>query len=410
MQQHQPTEIFTLPDGLRIVCLRKQSKVDYFGVTINSGSRDEQPGFYGLAHFVEHTIFKGTTHRRASHIINRMEAVGGELNAFTSKEETTVYSVSPHGNLSRAVELISDLLRNSVFPEKELEKEREVVREEIDSYLDTPSEAVFDEFENLFFNGSQLGHNILGESETLSRFTSDVCRRYITTSYTPNRMVAFYSGMMPPQRVANVIARRFGDMATAGGMAPTRIAPKPVAGFNTRRDLGTHQAHCVMGAAVPGIHSDERIALGLLTNILGGPGMNSRLNVALRERRGLVYTVDANLNMMSDCGLFSIYFGCAPSDTCRCAELVKKELDKITKSPLTERVLAAAKQQYLGQLVVATDNCEQMALSAARATLFFGKVHSPSETRDRIMSLTPDDILHAARHIYPSLFSTLTLG
>ena len=216
--------------------------------------------------------------------------------------------------------------------------------------------------------------------------------------------------MMPPQRVADVIARRFGDMATAGGMAPTRIAPKPVAGFNTRRDLGTHQAHCIMGAAVPGIHSDERIALGLLTNILGGPGMNSRLNVALRERRGLVYTVDANLNMMSDCGLFSIYFGCDPSDAGRCAELVKKELDKITKSPLTERVLAAAKQQYLGQLVVATDNCEQMALSAARATLFFGKVHSPSETRDRIMSLTPDDILHAARHLYPSLFSTLTLG
>lgn len=409
-QSRQNTQYFTLPNGLKIVCLRSRSKVDYFGIIVNSGSRDEAPGFHGLAHFVEHTIFKGTARRRASHIINRMEAVGGELNAFTSKEETTVYSIFPHGNLSRAVELIADLMRNSVFPAKELDKEREVVREEIDSYLDTPSEAVFDEFDNLFFKNSQLGHNILGEVETLAKFTPQACREYITASYTPDRMVAFYSGAMPPQRVADVINRRFGDMASPQVPVMRRTAPVPMPPFNIRRNPGTHQAHCVMGAAVPGIHSGERLPLGLITNILGGPGMNSRLNVALRERRGLVYTVDANLSMMSDCGLFSVYFGCDPDDAPRCAELVKAELNKIATQPLSPRALNAVKQQYLGQLAVASDNREQMALNAARATLFFGKAPDPAQTRDNILAITPDELLHAARHLLPSLFSTLTLG
>lgn len=410
MPKHYEPAYFTLPNGMKTVCLRTHSKVEYFGITVNSGSRDESPGLYGLAHFVEHTIFKGTMRRRAGHIINRMEAVGGELNAFTSKEETTVYSIFPHGNLSRAVELIADLMRNSVFPAKELDKEREVVREEIDSYLDTPSEAVFDEFENLFFKDSQLGHNILGEAETLDAFTPQVCREYITTSYTPDRMVAFYSGTMSPQRVADVINRRFGDMTSPAVPAMHRIAPAPLPQFNIRRDIDTHQAHCVMGAAVPGIHSDERLPLGLITNILGGPGMNSRLNVSLRERRGLVYTVDANLTMMSDCGLFSIYFGCDPDDAPRCAELVKNELQKIATQPLSTRALATAKQQYLGQLVVATDNREQMSLNAARATLFFEKVPDPTETRDRILAITPEQLLHSARHLSPGLFSSLTLG
>lgn len=395
---------------MKIVCLPDTSKVGYFGVTINAGSRDEAKGLYGLAHFVEHTIFKGTAKRRAVHILNRMEAVGGELNAFTTKEETTVYSIFPQGNLSRAVELISDLLRNSVFPEKELEKEREVVREEIDSYLDTPSEAVFDEFENLFFAGSQLGHNILGETETLDKFTTQVCREYITSAYTPDRMIAFYSGPISPQRAIATISRRFADLPACKAPTLNRIPPIPLPTFDIRRDLGTHQAHCVMGAAVPGILSNERIPLGLITNILGGPGMNSRLNVALRERRGLVYAVDANLTMMSDCGLFTIYFGCDPSDTARCAHFVKKELDRITSQPLSSHALNSAKQQYLGQLVIASENREQTVLNAARSTLFFGSVPPITEIHRQIIDLEPDTLLHAARHLAPSLFSSLTLG
>lgn len=402
-------ESFVLPNGLRIVCEKLPSKVDYFGVAVNAGSRDEAEGLYGLAHFVEHTIFKGTRRRRSHHIINRMEAVGGELNAFTSKEETNVYSIFPHGNLNRAVELIADLLRNSVFPDRELSREREVVREEIDSYLDSPSEAVFDEFEDLFFKDSQLGHNILGDSATLRLFTSGVCRDYIETNYTPGRMVAFYRGSMSAQRVAAVIEKHFGDIAPTPSVM-NRIAPIPCAPFTRRRDIDSHQAHCVMGAHIPGIYSEERTALGLLANILGGPGMNSRLNIALRERRGLVYSVDANLTLMSDCGLMAVYYGCDPADADRCADLVNDQLRDISEHPLSSRAFNAARKQYLGQLAVASDNREQMALNAGRSMLYFNRVASTDEVRDKIMALTPDALLSAARHLRPENFSRLTLG
>lgn len=401
-----PIEYFTLANGLRIVCEQVAgAAVDYFGVTINAGSRDEAPDRHGLAHFVEHTIFKGTTRRRACHIINRMEAVGGELNAFTSKEETTVYSVFPRGNAARAVELIADLITNSVFPEKELAKEREVVCEEIDSYLDTPSEAVFDDFENLFFRDSQLGHNILGDAASLTRFTPEVCRNYITSSYTPDRMVAFYRGALSPLRLRALCERHLSHLSSSPSTLH-RIEPPVVAPFVERRETDTHQAHTVMGTRVPGLFSPDRHVYGLLTNILGGPGMNSRLNVELREKRGLVYTTDATLTLMSDCGLLAIYFGCDPADTSSCEELVREQLHLLATRPLTPRQLAAAKQQYLGQLTVASDNREQMALSAARATLYFGSVTSRAETTARISAITAPQLLQAAATLpTPSLLT-----
>lgn len=399
-------QFFTLANGLRIVCEKVPAKAECFGIAINAGSRDESAHQHGLAHFVEHTIFKGTEHRRACHIINRMEAVGGELNAFTTKEETNVYSIFPRGNLARAVELIADLVRNSVFPAKELLKEREVVRDEIDSYLDSPSEAIFDDFENLFFKGSQLGHNILGESANLDAFTPEICRKYINSFYTPQNMVAFYRGSLNPTRAAAVIERQFADMAQCAP-ATARIAPTPQAPFCTTQNIGSHQAHCVMGSSVPGIYSNERMRLGLLTNILGGPGMNSHLNVALRERRGLVYSVEAGMTLMSDCGLFTIYFGCDPDDANRCKELVCHELREISTKPLSQRALNAARQQYLGQLVVASDNNEQMALNAARSTLFFGTVTPFDEVRTQLMKITPEQLLESAQRLSPDSFSTL---
>lgn len=403
------SQLVTLANGLRVLCRRTAGDVGIFGVAINAGSRDEEPRLHGLAHFVEHTIFKGTVHRRAGHILNRMETVGGELNAFTSKEETNVYSVFPAAHLPRAVELISDLLRNSVFPANELRKEREVVREEIDSYLDSPADAVFDDFEDRLFAGSQLGHNILGESSNLDSFTPETCRRYILNDYTPGRMVAFYQGPESPDKVMRLVERYFGDI-TASDAMPERIPPVPVKPFAVTDDAaGSHQAHTVMGAPVPGIHSPERHALGLLTNILGGPGMNSRLNVALRERRGLVYTVDANLTLFQDSGYIGIYFGCDPADTLRCAHLVETELRRLTDAPLNPRVLAAAKRQYLGQLLVAADNTENSALQAARTALYFSRVPDPAVTAAAIEALTPEDLHLAARHLSPALFSRLTL-
>lgn len=401
-------EYFTLSNGLRLVCEKIPSRVDCFGVAINAGSRDESPEHYGLAHFVEHTIFKGTSKRRAAHIRNRMEAVGGELNAFTTKEETNVYAIFPHGNVSRAIELIADLVCNSVFPPHELERERIVVKEEIDSYLDSPADAVFDDFENLFFKGSQLGHNILGDAENLDRFTQEVCRRYITTSYTPSRMTAFYRGSMSPARVRDIAERCFAALP-AGGEKPERTTPPIIAPFTETKNIASHQAHTVIGARVPSLFSPERYALGLMTNILGGPGMNSRLNIALRENRGLVYTVDATLSLLSDCGMFAVYYGCDPDDNTRCMELVEKELHRIATEPLTVRALDAAKKQYLGQLIVSSDNNEQMALNNGRSTLFYGSVPPPDHVKSAILSLTPADILHAASYVLPSLTSRLTL-
>lgn len=401
-------EYFTLPGGLRLVCEKIQSRVDCFGVAINAGSRDEAPHLHGLAHFVEHTIFKGTSRRRAAHIRNRMETVGGELNAFTTKEETNVYTVFPHGNVARAVELIADLVCNSIFPPHEIDRERIVVREEIDSYLDSPADAVFDDFENLFFRNSQLGHNILGDRDNLSAFTRQTCREWITSHYTPSRMTLFYRGSMSPARVRDIASRHFTSLPP-DNPDHTRVAPPVIAPFGESRDIGSHQAHTVIGARVPSLFSPERYPLGLITNILGGPGMNSRLNIALRERRGLVYTVDASLSLLSDCGMFAVYFGCDPADNNRCIDLVHAELHRIATEPLSTRALDAAKKQYLGQLIVASDNNEQMALSNGRSTLFFGSVTSPADVRHAILTLTPDHIMQAARHIAPALTSRLTL-
>jgi len=402
-------ETFTLSNGLRLVCRRTHSNADYFGVAINAGSRDETPGTYGLAHFVEHTIFKGTLRRHASHIINRMEAVGGELNAFTTKEETNVYAAFPHGNAARAVELIADLVINSQFPERELAKEREVVRDEIDSYLDVPSEAVFDSFEDEFFAGSQLGHNILGLSENLDRFTPEVCRSYIESHYVAERMVAYYSGRMQPERVAALVERYFAALPAAG-IPLCRVVPPEVTHFDSTRSIDSHQAHCVIGARVPSIESGARTSLALITNILGGPGMNSRLNVSLRERRGLVYAVDAGMTSFSDCGLFTVYFGSDPADAPRCRALVADELARIASEPLTDRQLRMAKKQFLGQTAMASDNGEQIALNAGRSMLLLGRVVTADDLRRDVEALTAEQLREIAACLTPCRTSSLTFS
>lgn len=396
-----------LRDGMGFAAIQAPGAVEYFGITMSAGSRDEAPGLYGLAHFVEHTVFKGTSKRRACHINGRMEAVGGDLNAFTTKEETAIYTVFPRGNLSRAVELVADLATNSVFPARELEKEREVVSDEIDSYLDSPSEAVFDDFEDIFFRGSQLGHNILGPAGNLPLFTSEKCRGWLSGCYTAPRTIAFYYGPANPAKVAAMVGRYF-EAYPAAGTPLSRVAPVSRPAFNELKEIDSHQSHTVIGAAIPSVYSEERHAIGLAANILGGPGMNSRLNVALRERRGLVYSVEASANLMTDCGLFAVYYGCDPDDNARCRDLVLSELERLACEPMTQRALRAAKKQYLGQLQVSADSSEQSILSAARSMLYFGSVASDTERAARIEALTPDDILRAASYLTNP--SSLTLG
>lgn len=397
----------TLSNRLRVVHRYCRSDAEYCGLCVMAGSRNERPEHFGLAHFVEHTIFKGTERRHSWHIINRMESVGGELNAFTSEEATTIYSSFPVGNLSRAVELIADLVSRSRFPTTEIDREREVVLDEVASYLDSPAEAIFDDFNELLFAGSGLGHNILGTEKTIHTFTSDTCRSFLDRYYTPGNMVFFYMGPTSPQRVVAVAERYMGHFNHPDPEL-SRTMPPEVKPFDTLRTLGTHQAHTVVGARIPGMYADKNRAYSLLTNIIGGPCMNSLLNVALRERRGYVYSVDAYTSLFTDCGEFTVYFGCDPEHVKPCRRIIFDTLRRMAESPMKERTLAAAKKQYVGQTIVAAENREQMALSTGRALLFNGHVAPQEEIVERIMSLSAENLRMAAEAFAPERCSILT--
>lgn len=402
--------MITLSTGLRFVYIKRDTVAEIFGVATRVGSRDELPGEFGLAHFVEHTIFKGTNSRRANSIINCMETVGGELNAYTTKEDTFVYSIFPQGNASRATSLIADLVKNSIFPDSELDNEREVVAEEIDSYLDSPAEAVFDDFDDMLFAHSPLGHNILGNRISLATFNSNVCRNFLERFYCVENMVVFYIGRETINKITRLIEKNFHSMRQ-GNIVRDVIKPTKVARFDELRGDGSnHQGHTVMGAPVPSMYSCERHAFALINNILGGPGMNSRLNVALRERRGLVYSVESSLAMYSDCGVMAIYFGCNPEDIAKCKRLVNSELRRISENKIPESSLRRAKRQYIGQLTIATASIEQTILSAARSALYRNEVVTPKEIAKHIEALTSEDVYAAAQHLHPNNFSSLTLS
>ncbi len=397
----------TLPNGLRMVHVMTTNQVAWCGLAINAGSRDEQEGHHGLAHFVEHTIFKGTEHRRAWHILNRMERVGGELNAYTTKEGTMVYSVFPHQHLVRAIDLLADLVQWSVFPQEELDRERDVVLEEAASYRDTPSDAVYDDFEDLLLAGSELGHNILGKKEDVERLTREDCLRYLKALYVPTNMVFFSLGPQQPDRVFKTADKCFGGMSHV--MAPRhRITPPEVAPFKREIQIGTHQAHTVVGARVPEAGHPLRYALMLLNNILGGPGMNSLLNVELRERRGYVYTVESTLTMLSDCGWIEIYLGCDPDDVRSSLRVIERITGRLSQELLPERRLEAYKKQYCGQLVVAADSTEFLAMRTGRGLLYHGRVAPIEQTIASINDVTPDDIARAAAFLSADRLSSLT--
>ena len=397
----------TLPNGLRLVHVNTANQVAWCGLAVNAGSRDENEGHYGLAHFVEHTIFKGTTHRRAWHILNRMERVGGELNAYTTKEGTMLYSVFPHQHLSRAVDLLADLVQWSVFPQSELDRERDVVLEEAASYRDTPSDAVYDDFEDLLFAGSELGHNILGRKEDLENLSREDCMRYLKKLYVPANMAFFSVGPDSPDRVFRLAEKAFGPMSHE--MEPRRrTVPPHVEPFRRTINIGTHQAHTIVGARVPDMNHPLRYALMLLNNILGGPGMNSLLNVELRERRGYVYTVESTLTMLSDCGWMEIYLGCDHDDVRSSLRVIERITSRLSQELLPERRLDAYKRQYCGQLVVAADSTEYLAMSAGRGLLYRGRVATIDDTITRIQEVTPEQIARAAEFLRGDALSSLT--
>ncbi len=397
----------TLPNGLRMVHIATATQVAWCGLAVNAGSRDEREGQYGLAHFVEHTIFKGTTHRRAWHILNRMERVGGELNAYTTKEGTMLYSVFPHEHLPRAVDLLADLVQWSVFPQEELDRERDVVLEEAASYRDTPSDAVYDDFEDLLLAGSELGHNILGRKQDLENLTREDCMHYLKTLYVPGNMAFFSVGPERPERVFRMAEKVFSSMSHE--MLPRhRTLPMDVEPFHKTIHIGTHQAHTIVGARVPDANHPLRHALMLLNNILGGPGMNSLLNVELRERRGYVYTVESTLTLLSDCGWMEIYLGCDPDDVRSSLRVIERITSRLSHDLLPERRLEAYKKQYCGQLVVAADSTEFIAMRSGRGLLYHGRVATIGETISSIQAVTPGQVAQAAAFLNSDRLSSLT--
>lgn len=378
-----------------------------FGVAVRAGSADEPERTHGLAHFVEHTIFKGTARRSAWHIINRMEAVGGELNAYTTKEATVIYTIFPAQYAARAVELVADLALNSRFPAAQLEKEREVVVDEIKSYLDSPADAIFDDFDDLIFAGNPLGHNILGDTASVRRLGSDDCRRFLERHYRRGNMTAFYSGPRPAQAMAALVARYFEALPEADNAGRTPLpAPLPPRPFDVVRKLPLHQCHTLTGAVCPGLGDPARVPWSLFANIIGGPGMNSVLNVELRERRGLVYTVEASPAFYSTCGLLSVYFGCDADDYELCRRLCRDTFLRLADSGLSPRALAAAKKQYLGQCAIARENNENHILAAARSVLFRGRLTDDDDVTTAVQAVTPDDISAIAATMLSA--STLT--
>ena len=329
---------FQLDNGLRVIHLPSESQVIYCGIAVKAGTRNEEPGQEGLAHFCEHLAFKGTEHRSAVQIINAIEGLGGELNAFTNKEDTVYYCAILRDHVRRAVDVLCDIVFCSQYPQQEVEKEREVVCDEIESYEDSPAELIFDDIENLLFKGHALGHNILGTSERVRSYRSDDARRFTGRHYRPGRCVFFASGDVDFNKLVKWLEKAVAYLAPTGAESPLSTpersatppalesiaAPSGAEDGTITRHRNTHQAHVVVAAPAFAATDERRWSLYLLNNILGGPGMNSRLNLSLRERRGLVYTVESSMAAYSDAGLWTIYFGCDPSDVARCRRLVRR--------------------------------------------------------------------------------------
>ena len=396
---------YTLDNGLRIIHLPSDSKVVYCGYQINAGTRDEEPGEEGLAHFCEHVTFKGTERRKAWHILNCLESVGGDLNAYTNKEGTVYYSAILKEHIARAVDLLSDIVFHSVYPQAEIDKEVEVICDEIESYNDSPAELIYDEFENILFKGSSLGHNILGTAEQVRSFTTEDALRFTRKLYRPDNAIFFAYGDIDFKKLVKLVRRALADDDSgklAAGILPKNYPSvgEEIAGQTIVMQKNTHQAHVMIGTRAYDVNDDRRMPLYLLNNILGGPGMNAKLNLALREHNGLVYTVESTMVAYGDTGTWSIYFGCDEHDIKRCLRLVRKELDRMMEKPLSDSQLKAAKKQIKGQIGVACDNRENFALDFGKSFLHYGWEKNVDCLYEQVEAITSQQIQNVARELF----------
>lgn len=436
---------YTLDNGLRIIHLPSDSKVVYCGYQINAGTRNEEPGEEGLAHFCEHVTFKGTERRKAWHILNCLESVGGDLNAYTNKEGTVYYSAILKEHIARAVDLLTDIVFHSVYPQAEIDKEVEVICDEIESYNDSPAELIYDEFENIIFKGSPLGHNILGTAEQVRSFKTEDALRFTRKLYRPDNAIFFAYGDIDFKKLVKLIRKALADddsgkvaenaANSVGKLAEEKLPQisqitqisgdensitteksvssvksvgpenyptvgKEIAGQTIVMQKNTHQAHVMIGTRAYDVNDSRRMPLYLLNNMLGGPGMNAKLNLALREHNGLVYTVESTMVAYGDTGIWSIYFGCDEHDVKRCLRLVRKELDKFMQKPLSEAQLKAAKKQIKGQVGVACDNRENFALDFGKSFLHYGWEKNVDRLYEQVDEITAEQIQAVAQELF----------
>lgn len=395
---------------MRVIIAPSPTEVIYCGLAVDAGTRDEMPSESGMAHFTEHMSFKGTARRKSWHITNRMEAVGGDLNAFTGKEETVYYCTCLRPHLARAVDVLVDIVMNSTYPQHEMEREVEVVASEIESYNDSPGELIYDEFENLLFAGHPLGRNILGDADQLRQKTTADMLAFVRRTYTPDRMVFFLYGKVEPAHVIRLLEKAMAAVQCTDALPKLARNPlPPYAAQHVTREMDTHQAHVMMGCRAYGGTHDRQPALFMLSHLLGGPGMNSRLNLALREKRGLVYTVESTLTTYTDTGVWAVYFGCEPQKAERCKKIVLKEISRLAEAPLTPATLAALKKQLKGMIGISCDNFENVAIGMGKRYLHYAQAVSSEELAARIERVTADDLWQTAKDIFrPENISVLT--
>lgn len=389
----------TLNNGLRVVYAPSPTNTVYLGLALDAGTRDEKDGESGMAHFAEHLSFKGTDRRTSRQIITYMESVGGDLNAFTGKEETVYYCTCQKEHFSRAMDLLFDVVFHSKYPQEEMDKEVEVVIDEIESYNDSPSELIYDDFEAMLFQGHPLGRSILGNAERLRAYKTEDVQSYARRLYVPSNAVLFVYGNVSEKE----ILRRIPDdvLSEAGQRIVTdETILRPYAPQSKVIEKDTHQAHIMMGARAFGGTHPKHLALFLANNILGGPGLSSRLNLALREKRGLVYTVESTLTTYTDTGVWAIYFGCDHHDAEKCKRIVKRELQRLCDAPLSEKALNAAKRQIIGQIALSYDNFESVAIGMGKRMLHYGRTQTKKQFIDRIQALTAEQVWDAVREVF----------
>ncbi len=384
-------QTYTLPNGLRIIHKPDSTAVTYCGLVINTGSRDEVEKEQGMAHFIEHMLFKGTEKRRSGHIINRLENVGGELNAYTSKEETVVYAIVLKEYFERSMELVSDIVFHSTFPQKEIDKEVVIIIDEIQSYNDSPSELIFDDFEEMIFAHHPIGHNILGKPELLESYTTEDANRFIQRQYKPEEMVFFVLGDLNFNQLIRY-GEKYLNGSTTKNESIKRVSPTSYQPIRKEIDKNTHQVHFILGNRSYDLYHPDRMGMYLLNNILGGPGMNSLLNLSLREKHGLVYNVESSYQPFTDTGMWSVYFGCDTENAARCEQLVLSALQKLCDQPLPENALKKYKLQLMGQMAVSSEHKENFSLSLGKSYLRYGKIEDMETVKQMIEAITAEKL------------------